>query len=142
MSVLNSAKIFQYTKVLSIIGVILALYLLWQQFFRPEFQPCYINSFVNCDAIISGSVARTFGLPTPLYGLVGYMIIFFASVYKKKKLLISMAAFGLVFCLWIAYKELVILRVICPVCILCQIIMITVFTLAVIVNKKKKNHGK
>lgn len=130
-------KYYTYIKILSSIGVLLAVYLLWQQISRPAFQPCNINSFINCDAVISGEVAKTFGVPTPLYGLVGYIVIFLAAIFRKKKLLLGMAGFGLAFCLWIAYKELIILRVICPVCIMCQLIMISVFTLANIINKKK-----
>lgn len=128
---------YRYIKILSGIGVFLAVYLLWQQIARPAFQPCNINSFINCDAVISGEVAKTFGLPTPLYGLIGYIIIFLAAIFRKKKLLMSMAAFGLTFCLWIAYKELFLLRVICPICIMCQLIMITIFGLATAIYRKK-----
>lgn len=118
-------------KILSFIGILLSVYLLWQQFFRPAFQPCYVNSFINCDAVISGPVANTFGIPTPLYGLVGYIIITTAAYLHKKKLLVGTATFGLIFCLSIAYIELVQLKVICPVCISCQIIMIAVFALGI-----------
>src|SRR3990167_5535473 len=127
-------KIYFYIKILSLVGVLLAIYLLWQQFSRPAFQPCTINETVNCDAIISGEVSKVFGVSTPLYGLIGYIVIFISAVYKKKKLLLGMAAFGLAFCLWIAYRELFELGVICPICILCQIIMIAVFALAVILK--------
>lgn len=135
---MNTNKFFFAIKALSLIGIILAVYLLWQQFYQPEFQPCNINATINCDAIINGAVAKTFGLPTPLYGLIGYIVIFFASIFRKKKLLVNMAIFGLAFCTWIAYKELFELRVVCPICITCQIIMITVFCLALVVNKKGK----
>jgi uncharacterized membrane protein len=131
-------KLFFTVKALSIIGVILAVYLLWQQIFLPEFQPCNINATINCEAIISGAVANTFGIPTPLYGLIGYIIIFFAATFRKKKLLLGMATFGLAFCAWIAYRELFELRVICPICITCQLIMISVFILALFVNKKRE----
>lgn len=114
----------------------MAVYLLWQQYFRPAFQPCSINETINCDAIISGEVAQTLGIPTPLYGLIGYIVIFISAWFKKKKLLLGMAAFGLLFCLWIAYQELFLLGVICPICIACQVIMILVFSLAAILYKK------
>lgn len=129
---------FFVIKSLSLVGIILALYLLWQQFFTPSFQPCTINATINCDAIISGAVAKTFGIPTPLYGLVGYLIIFFAAITKRKNLLLGMAAFGTVFCLWIGYREIFELSVICPVCILCQMIMLTIFTLSIIIMRMWK----
>ena len=124
-------KIFFYVKILSAFGVLLAVYLLWQQLAQPAFKPCSINATVNCDAVITGPLAKTFGLATPLYGLIGYIVIFIAAMLRKTKLMISMATFGLAFCLWIAYQELVILRVICPVCIMCQLTMISVFALSV-----------
>lgn len=129
-------RIYLYIKFLAALGIILAVYLLWQQNFRPAFQPCTINETVNCDAIISGEVAETFGISTPLIGLSGYLVILLSAVLKKKKLLLGMAGFGLVFCLWIAYKELFELGVICPVCIMCQILMILVFTLAIVLRKR------
>jgi uncharacterized membrane protein len=127
----SHSRLFSIVKILSIIGILLAVYLLWQQFFRPAFKPCYISSVVNCDAIVSGPVAKTLGLPTPLYGLIGYIVIFLAAQFRRKKLMLGMATFGLVFCLWIAYQELFLLHVICPVCITCQIIMITVFVVSI-----------
>lgn len=128
-------KILSSIKILSILGILLAVYLLWQQMAQPVFRPCTINARINCDAVISGPVAKTLGIPTPLYGLIGYTVIFFAALYKRPKLLLSMVSFGLVFCLWIAYKELIELKVICPICIACQLIMGTIFILALQVRK-------
>lgn len=135
---MNDKKTFLYIKILSLIGILLAIYLLGEQILRPAFVPCNINSAVNCNAIISGSVSKTLGLPTPLYGLIGYIVIFFSAVFIRKKLLLTMTIFGLLFCLWIAYREIFELHVICPVCIGCQLIMITVFCFALIVNKTER----
>ena len=133
---MKKESIFKYVKLLAMFGVLLAVYLLWQQIAQPAFKPCSINATINCDAVITGPVSKTFGISTPLFGLVGYVVILIASILKKPKLMLSMATFGLVFCLWIAYQELVLLRVICPVCILCQIVMLSVFTLSIKVQKK------
>lgn len=130
-------RMFFVIKVLSILGIGLAIFLLWEQFFHPSFQPCNINAVVNCDAIVSGPVAKTLGVPTPLIGLIGYIVIFIAATLKKKRLLMGMATFGVAFCLWIAYKEIFELHVICPVCIACQIIMLTVVCLSILILKKK-----
>lgn len=136
---MNLHKLYFAIKALSIVGIILAIYLLWQQIFQPEFQPCNINATINCEAVISGAVAKTLGIPTPLYGLIGYLVIFFAAVFGKKKLLLGMATFGVAFCLYIAYVELVILKVICPICITCQMVMLSIFTLSIIITKLKNN---
>lgn len=135
---MSTPRIYSIIKILSVIGITLAIYLLWEQFFKPTFQPCNINSVVNCNAIISGAVAKTFGIPTPLIGLIGYIVILISAILKKKRLLLGMATFGLIFCLSIAYIELFKLNVICPVCICCQIIMISVFILAINLNRSTK----
>ena len=131
------AKLYLVVKCLAAVGIILALFLLWEQLFHPAFQPCYVNSSINCDAIINGVVAKTLGIPTPLFGLIGYIVILFSAIYRKKRLLLGMATFGLLFCLWIAYREIIQLHVLCPVCILCDIDIITVFTLSIILQKKE-----
>ena len=124
-------------KVYLVIGIGLALFLLWERFFKPAFQPCNINSTVNCNAVISGQVSDTLGIPTPLIGLIGYVVIMFAAFKKNAKLVLGMSAFGLAFCLYIAYRELFQLHVVCPVCVLCQLDMITVFILGIILNTRK-----
>lgn len=135
---MSENRIFYLVKIFSIIGIGLAIFLLWEQFFHPTFQPCNINSSVNCDAIISGGVSKTLGIPTPLYGLIGYIVILVAAFLKKKPIILGMALFGLVFCLRIAVIELFELHVICPVCLACQIDMIIVTVLGAILVLKKR----
>ena len=134
---MGDKKSYLIIKILSILGVLLAVFLLWEQFARSSFQPCNINAVVNCDAVISGDVAKTFGISTPLYGLIGYIVIFIAAVFAKKKLLLGTALFGLIFCLWIAYIELFKLHVICPVCIGCQVVMVVINIVSIQIFKNK-----
>ncbi len=130
-------KLYIAVRVLAVLGITLAVYLLWERYSQPAFQPCNINSTVNCDAIISGEVSNTWGLPTPVIGLTGYIIVLLASIFKKPKILLAMATFGLGFCLWIGFRELFQLHVVCPVCITCQLDMITVFIISIVLNVKK-----
>ncbi len=137
----NMNKFYLYIKILSFIGILLAIYLLWQQMFRPAFQPCNIDATINCEAVVSGPVSKTLGIPTPLYGLIGYTVIFVAAFFKSKRLILGMAGFGLAFCLYIAYRELFQLHVVCPICIICQIVMITVFILGLLLNFRKSSNN-
>jgi uncharacterized membrane protein len=130
-------KYFDWVKILAVVGIFLALYLLWQKFFHPAFQPCNVNATVNCNALTSGPLQNTLGIPTAVIGLTGYIFILFGAFKKNAKLVLGMAAFGLLFCLYIAYRELFELKVICPVCIACQLDMITVFILGILLNRKK-----
>ena len=134
---MQETKIYKWVKILAILGLFLGTYLMWEQVSRPAWQPCNINSTVNCDAVVSGPLAKTLGIPTPIYGLVGYAFILYGALTKKKKLILGMAGFGLVFCMYIAFVELFLLRVVCPVCIGCQVDMIATFILAIMLNKRK-----
>jgi uncharacterized membrane protein len=132
-------KLHLAVKLVAVAGILLALYIIYQQVYQPPFEICNISSTVNCDAIISGPLSKTLGLPTSLYALIGYTVIFFASAFKKTKLMLGMATFGLLFCLYIGYRELFELKVLCPLCIGCHVTMITTFTLSLITyNREKK----
>ncbi len=134
-----NSKYYDWIKILAVVGIGLALFLLWERYFTPSFQPCNINATVNCDAVISGSLADTLGIPTPLIGLTGYVIILFAALKKNSKLILGMSSFGLAFCLYLLYMEVVVLKVLCPVCLACQADMLTVFILGILLNKKKQS---
>lgn len=135
---MSKEKTFFLIKLLALAGVALASFLLWEQATQSPFRPCNINAFINCDAIISGPVAKTLGIPTPLYGLVGYIVIFIAAHLRKKTVVLGVATFGLGFCLWIAYKELFQLHVICPLCLVCQLTMISIFGLGLYLHKRQE----
>lgn len=135
---MTNLKLYFWIKVLAIFGLMLGSYLMYEQLTMPSWTPCTINATVNCDAVIKGEVSKTLGIPTPIYGLVGYAMILLGAIIKSKKLVLSMAAFGLVFCMYIAYVELFTLHVICPVCIGCQVDMIISFILALMLKKHEE----
>ena len=116
---------------LSLLGILLSSYLLYNFIVQPAFPLCTINERVNCDAVISGSVSTTLGIPTALYGLIGYAVILFAAVKGFSKLALGMAIFGTLFCLRITFIEVLLLNVICPICLLCQLVMIVILVLTV-----------
>lgn len=119
---------------LSILGILLATYLFYNFLTKPLFESCYLNSHINCDAVTKGSLSTLFGIPVSLIGLTGYIVILLSSIFRKKLLVLGMSAFGMVFCLSITVQELFILKVICPVCLTCQLVMLIVFALAIYLN--------
>lgn len=134
----SEKTLWQLTKILSLVGIVLASYLL-ASYFKPQTADvCRIDETVNCDAVTQGSLATIFGIPIALVGLTGYLIIFFSSLAKKKGLVLFMAAFGTLFCLRITYLELFVVKIICPVCIACQLIMLTILILSLRLNFGKR----
>ena len=120
--------------ILSVIGIGLAIYLFYNFLNKPLVESCYVNSTINCDAITKGSLSTMFGIPVSLIGLIGYVVILLSSIYKKSKTALAMSAFGMIFCLSITYQEIFNLKVICPVCLTCQLVMLLVFLLALKLN--------
>lgn len=136
----TKVNIWKALVILSIFGIFLAVYLFYNFLTKPAFESCYVNRIVNCDAVTKGPLSTLFGIPVSLVGLVGYVVILFSSILKNIKLLLAMSLFGMIFCLYITIQEVFGLKVICPVCLLCQLDMLTVFLLALKLNygfKKK-----
>ena len=122
--------------ILSIFGIFLATYLFYNFLTKPLHESCYINSAMNCNAITKGSLSTLFGVPVSLVGLIGYIVILLSSIFKKKKTVFGMSAFGMAFCLYITFQEVFFLHVFCPVCLACQLTMLVVFLVALAINTK------
>ena len=137
----TETSLYKGIKILAIIGIILASYLLYSYYTCPDFQPCSMNASINCDEVIKGEVATTLGIPTGWYGFVGYVSILIAAIYKKKKIVLGFATFGLLFCLRLMYIELFLLKVICPVCVTCMLAMTGVFGLTTKLNLMKEKES-
>jgi uncharacterized membrane protein len=132
--VLTKNNIWKLLIGLSILGITLSVYLFYNFLVKPEIESCYINSIVNCDAVTKGSLATLLGIPVSLIGLSGYIVILFSSFIKNTKLVLAMSTFGMLFCLFITTQEIFFLKVICPVCLLCQLDMLIVFILVLKLN--------
>lgn len=115
---------------LSTVGFILASYLLYNFYNASSVLLCDINDKINCQAVISGSLSTFAGVPVALVGLIGYSVIIFASLTQRSKLSLLMASFGMVFCLRLTILETFFIKVICPICLACQVLMFLVFIIS------------
>lgn len=134
---MKNLDLFKLAAYLAVFGMGLALYLLYEYFAPPHVSLCYVNQTVNCEASTKGVLANTLGIPTAIYGLVGYAVIFVAAIKKWRRVLLGVATFGLLFCLRITFLELFVVKAICPVCLACQLIMIILFGLGLLLNKRE-----
>lgn len=131
------SKIYKAIFILSVIGIGLAVYLFYEYLSPPHQSLCYVNSYINCEASTKGALANTLGIPTALYGLMGYTIILISALKKWRRLLFGMATFGLLFCLRITFLEVFVINALCPVCLACQAVMIVLFILGYRLNSRK-----
>jgi len=127
---------WKLSTVLSLVGIILAGYLFYSYLAPIPPGLCDISATINCDAVTKGTLATLFGIPVSLIGLIGYIFILYSSLLKLKKLHLFMSSFGLLFCLRLTFLEIFVEKVICPVCLACQIIMLTLFILSLKLIRK------
>jgi len=136
---LEKINLWQVVGTLSIVGVILASYLLYS-FYNPKPNLiCDINDRINCQAVTSGSLATFASVPVSLVGLIGYAVILFSALTKRKKLMLGMSAFGMLFCLRLTILEVFFVKILCPVCIACQTVMLLIFVISIVLNLKRKS---
>jgi uncharacterized membrane protein len=125
---------YKIIRPLAILGIGLALYLLYEYLAPGHKSLCYVNAYVNCEASTKGLLANTLGLPTAVWGLVGYIFILLAAIRKWPRVVLGMATFGLLFCLRITFLEIFVVKALCPVCLTCQLDMIALFVLGCLLN--------
>lgn len=131
---MKEKQIWPIINILAAIGIVLAFYLFYSFISPNPPEVCYINQSVNCDAVTKGSLSSIFGIPVSLIGLLGYVTILFAGLKKHKRLALGMSSFGMLFCLRLTYLEIFVEKVLCPVCVACQIVMLALFILALKLN--------
>ncbi|MCR4264270.1 MAG: vitamin K epoxide reductase family protein [Candidatus Roizmanbacteria bacterium] len=135
---MNTEKAFKWIIWLSAVGIVLASYLLSEYLAEDPLELCSINARINCGPVTKGNLAEFYGIPVSVIGLIGYIVILFSALTKKTKWLLGMTAFGMLFCLRLTILEIFVENIICPVCVLCQTIMLVVFILSLKLNFGKK----
>jgi len=131
-----SSKIYKASILLSLIGIGLATYLFYSYLAPTSPGFCNISATVNCDAVTKGNLAEIFSIPVSLIGLIGYILILYSSLMRLKKLHLFMSSFGMLFCLRLTYLEILVEKVYCPVCLACQLVMLTLFILSLKLIRK------
>ncbi|MCX6816637.1 MAG: vitamin K epoxide reductase family protein [Candidatus Beckwithbacteria bacterium] len=122
--------------ILCLIGILLASYLFYNYLAVIPSGLCNISQTVNCEAVTKGNLATLFGIPVSLVGLIGYILILYASLMKLLKLHLFMSTFGMLFCLRLTYLEIFMENVLCPVCLACQLVMLTLFIISLKLLRK------
>jgi uncharacterized membrane protein len=134
---MTDQRFYKITVILSLIGIVLASYLYYNYLKRPAVQLCTINKQINCEAVTTGTLSTLFGIPVSLIGLVGYITMLVSAYLKNKKVILGASLFGLIFCLRLTILELFSVKIVCPVCLACQIDMLAIFLISVYANLKK-----
>lgn len=140
-------KLLVIILLLSIAGLIVALYSFFhnQGFASGEF--CSIGDTFDCDIVNKGPYSKLFGIPVALIGILGYIFLGAAAAMKlkdkKDKMLTAFLVFGssigFGFTLYLTGLEAFVLHTWCLLCLTSQAIMALIFflTFAIWYNERK-----
>jgi len=136
----NYSNLYKLNVVIGIVGIFLASYIIYVQVFDPPTTICYVNEKINCNAVFFGESSKVLGISTPFYGMAGFLMILFANIFKKPVVSFGAATFGFLFCLRLIIIEIFQLGAYCPICFLCQTLMISTMISSYLLMKNiKKN---
>lgn len=140
-SVSDPKKLNRIIFILSVFGVILAIYVL-QSFLRHTSIVC-LNS--GCETVRKSSFSYIFGIPVPAFGLVGYTMLailtFLKTTSKDVRIsqwMVGIATFGIVFVSWFSFTEIFIIKAICTWCAVSAVNMFVIFYFALNCYKIEK----
>lgn len=123
--------------ILSVLGLFLSIYLSYTHFTNSETTFCLSGS--GCDLINNSAFSKVFGIPIPIFGLIGYLIIAFISYrelnQKKLNYLYFLSLIGIAFSIYLTYLELFIIKAICSYCVISALIIVGIF-ISVLLTKK------
>lgn len=115
----------------SLMGVSMALYVL-QSFLRQSSILCLTGD--GCSMVRKHPASYPFGIPVPLFGLVGYLgltILSFLRTVKEHRSYLSwmlgISIFGICFVSWFTVMELFVIHGICMWCLLSAVNMFVIF---------------
>lgn len=124
------------TFVLSLFGVGVALYVL-QSWLRQAPIVCVSG---GCETVRKSAASYPFGIPVPLFGLIGYTLLalfsFLRTMNFKQKvmktfltIMLGVGIFGVLFVSWFTYTELFIIHGVCMWCAISAVNMGLIFLL-------------
>lgn len=142
---MNHRLINRIIFVLSLLGIAMAIYVL-QSFMRQSPIVCIST---GCEVVRKSSHSYPFGVPVPLFGLVGYSILATCAFLRTLKLsafhlqlatrvMLGVSIFGVCFVSWFTYTELFVIKAVCTWCAISAINMYVIFALVLKSYLRKK----
>lgn len=134
---------FLLIQVLSFVAIINAGYLSYKAYFVRFVDSAGLTSFCDfsstfaCTDVLRHPLSQVFGLSFPWIALVVYPVIFVVALIGYKRLHASYAKaiaiisfLGMLFNGFIIYREAVFIHAYCLLCLLCTIIIVSIFGLS------------
>lgn len=142
-------KILNTIKYLSLVGIIVAGYSLYEYYFSSGSAFCDINSTFSCYGVYHSGYSEIFGIPVSLLGIIGFGLIFICAAWSLQglpagrqgknthKLLLPLTSLSLLSVIYFAYLSAFVINVWCPSCIISWIIIVILFIYSILLEKSR-----
>ncbi|MBT4539308.1 vitamin K epoxide reductase family protein [Candidatus Woesearchaeota archaeon] len=140
-------RILNIIIVLSIVGLLVSIYLLYTHIAPPtEGSICDISSTVSCSIVNSSVFAKLLGVPVSLFGAIWFVFLGLISwkAKRQKKLiqgLLPWNILGMLFVIYLIIAE-ILLKAVCLFCTAVHIITLITFILSIILYKQLSKKDK
>lgn len=113
-----------------------AAYGLWQHYAPAGSSICNISDVVSCDLVNQSAYSAIAGFPVAMVGSLGFLALSGLALLavrnqKARPYLLAAALTGLAFQLYLSWIEFGVLRAVCPICVVSQILIAGIVALAI-----------
>jgi uncharacterized membrane protein len=124
---------------LSAIGLLDSLYLSWMKI--SQNQALCIKGLGDCWSVNTSRYSELFGIPLAFIGAAVYVIILLILIFESRitlltetstYILFGISLFGTIYSFYLTYLEFVIIKAICPFCILSAVIITMLFIFTIV----------
>lgn len=147
------ARLLPYLLILfGIVGFIASFVLTYDKIHvlkNPNYDPgCNINPILSCGSVMKTEQASLFGVPNPVFGLVGFAVLttlgicLLAGTLFKRWLWVGLQAgvtLGVIFMHYLFFQGVYRIGAICPWCFVVWMVMIPCFWLLTVHNLRERH---
>jgi uncharacterized membrane protein len=122
--------------VLAVLGLLDSIYLAWVKY-TGAYALC--GPIGNCESVNSSQYSEIFGIPIALLGAGAYAVMIVLLLLENRgqvwaefvpMIVFGMSLIGVLFSIYLTYIEVVILKAICPYCVISAIILVVLLILS------------
>lgn len=119
-------------------GLVDSLYLTWVKF-TGKYALC--GPIGDCESVNSSIYSEVYGIPIALLGALAYLIILLLLLLEgniifgrenARLAVFGISLVGVIYSIYLTYIEVIVLKAICPYCVLSAIILVILFLLSTV----------
>lgn len=124
--------------VLAVLGLLDSIYLVWVKY-TGVYALC--GPIGNCESVNTSKYSEIYGIPIALLGAIAYAIMILLPLLENRTqfwkeysptIVFGMSLIGVLYSFYLTYIEIIVLKAVCPYCVISAIILVFLLVLSVI----------